>query len=255
MDAYQPLSVIFMWSYLGLYAIWPLIMWGGFFLFMILNSTLSFVLSLYVYVDGKKREVGGAEFWMLLVLFTGVVGFLVYYLTRPKELKEGVDQKDGLAWLLYYFPLYATCWLIFWSCFVLGIVLLVMLFSGGSIAWGWWAVPFVKILVLFPICFFAWIKSWDSVLKSPEDREEERFLRKKSFVLSQLVSLVTVFLLYLVLVGIFLLLIFLSGGYYGSGSYYQIILVLLWLPFLVFVWTAFYLLELLQLSRVEKKLP
>ena len=58
---------------------------GSFFLFFFLAIVaLNIAILVWVARDAKARGLDNGVLWMLLVLFTGVVGLIVYLLARPQ---------------------------------------------------------------------------------------------------------------------------------------------------------------------------
>ena len=58
---------------------------GSFFLFFFLAIVaLNIAILVWVARDAKARGLDNGVLWMLLVLFTGIVGLIVYLLARPQ---------------------------------------------------------------------------------------------------------------------------------------------------------------------------
>lgn len=58
---------------------------GSFFLFFLLAIVaLNVAILVWVARDAKSRGLDNGVLWMLLVLFTGIVGLIVYLLARPQ---------------------------------------------------------------------------------------------------------------------------------------------------------------------------
>jgi uncharacterized membrane protein YhaH (DUF805 family) len=58
---------------------------GSFFLFILLAIVaLNIAILVWVARDAKARGLDNGVLWMLLVLFTGIVGLIVYLLARPQ---------------------------------------------------------------------------------------------------------------------------------------------------------------------------
>ena len=54
----------------------------GFFIIAII--ALNIALLVWVARDAKNRSMDSPVLWMILVIFTGIIGFVIYLLTRPK---------------------------------------------------------------------------------------------------------------------------------------------------------------------------
>ena len=65
---------------------------GGcaFYAFMIIAGlVINIAILVWVARDAKSRAMDSSVIWMILVFFTGLIGLLIYILSRPKgELKE-----------------------------------------------------------------------------------------------------------------------------------------------------------------------
>ena len=58
---------------------------GSFFIFLFLAIVaLNIAILVWVARDAKARGLDNGVLWMLLVLFTGIVGLIVYLLARPQ---------------------------------------------------------------------------------------------------------------------------------------------------------------------------
>ena len=56
---------------------------GTFFFLIAAVVVINFLLLVWVARDAKARGMDGAVIWMLLVFFTGIVGLVIYLLSRP----------------------------------------------------------------------------------------------------------------------------------------------------------------------------
>ena len=56
---------------------------GTFFFLIAAVAVIHFLLLVWVARDAKARGMDGAVIWMLLVFFTGIVGLVIYLLSRP----------------------------------------------------------------------------------------------------------------------------------------------------------------------------
>lgn len=57
---------------------------GTFFFVILAVIVINVLMLVWVARDAKARGMDGAVIWMLLVLFTGIFGLLIYLLSRPK---------------------------------------------------------------------------------------------------------------------------------------------------------------------------
>jgi len=57
---------------------------GAICMFFLVYYILWILLAVWVYGDAKKRGENAA-LWVLIVLLTGIIGFIVYLIVRPKE--------------------------------------------------------------------------------------------------------------------------------------------------------------------------
>jgi len=57
----------------------------GFFGFIVIGIiALNIALLVWVAKDAKNRNMDSPVLWMILIVFTGLIGLIVYLLTRPK---------------------------------------------------------------------------------------------------------------------------------------------------------------------------
>lgn len=57
---------------------------GGFIFVIFTLFALNIALLIWVARDAKSRGMDGSILWMLLVMFTSVIGFVIYMLSRPQ---------------------------------------------------------------------------------------------------------------------------------------------------------------------------
>lgn len=57
---------------------------GFFGFFIIALLALNIALLVWVARDAKNRGMDSAILWMILVMFTGIIGLIIYLLTRPQ---------------------------------------------------------------------------------------------------------------------------------------------------------------------------
>jgi hypothetical protein len=61
---------------------------GGSVVFMVVAAVLVFVLNIALLIwvarDAKNRSMDSSVLWMLLVMFTGPIGFIIYIFSRPQ---------------------------------------------------------------------------------------------------------------------------------------------------------------------------
>ena len=61
---------------------------GGSVVFMVVAAVLGFVLNIALLIwvarDAKNRSMDSSVLWMLLVMFTGPIGFIIYIFSRPQ---------------------------------------------------------------------------------------------------------------------------------------------------------------------------
>lgn len=57
---------------------------GFFGLIIIAFIALNIALLVWVAKDAKNRGMDNAVLWMILVMFTGIIGFIIYILVRPQ---------------------------------------------------------------------------------------------------------------------------------------------------------------------------
>lgn len=63
--------------------------------FLCVPLIIVIALAYWVYKDAKKYEVENAPLWALLVLFTSIIGILIYFLAiRPEAVKK-FESKHG----------------------------------------------------------------------------------------------------------------------------------------------------------------
>ncbi len=57
---------------------------GGFVFVFLAIIALNIALLVWVARDAKSRGMDSAAIWMILVMFTGVIGLIIYVLSRPQ---------------------------------------------------------------------------------------------------------------------------------------------------------------------------
>jgi len=69
--------------------------WGigciiGTIVFIIVAIVVEIIIIVWVYKDAKRRGVENPAIWIILIIFTGLIGLIIYLVVRPKEkLPEG----------------------------------------------------------------------------------------------------------------------------------------------------------------------
>ena len=61
---------------------------AGFFVFLMVISALAFVFWLLMLIDAIRRPINNKIIWILVLVFTGIVGALIYYFV----VKRGVPR-------------------------------------------------------------------------------------------------------------------------------------------------------------------
>ncbi len=59
---------------------------GGLFIFLIAMVALNIAILVWVARDAKARGLDNSILWMLMVLFLGLIGLVIYILARPQGL-------------------------------------------------------------------------------------------------------------------------------------------------------------------------
>ena len=57
---------------------------GGFLFLIVAIIALNIAILVWVARDAKSRGMDSAAIWMILVMFTGVIGLIIYLLSRPQ---------------------------------------------------------------------------------------------------------------------------------------------------------------------------
>ena len=60
---------------------------GGCMVFFLILLAINVLILIWVYRDAKSRGVDNPVLWLVLVLFTGLIGLVVYLIVRPKGEK------------------------------------------------------------------------------------------------------------------------------------------------------------------------
>lgn len=69
--------------------------WGvgciiGLVIFIFVCLVVEIIILVWVYKDAKARGVDNPAVWLILIIFTGLIGLIIYLVVRPKEkLPEG----------------------------------------------------------------------------------------------------------------------------------------------------------------------